>query len=192
MLVPWSPTNGQTSKWNAPARWEAIEGLRIAQDGYMAVKPWRRILQYIPSSGHLAHGTKARWDKWEGDELESIEVDRLAEWGATEQLIEKIKTGQWAPLIDGAGEVLEAIKTHGYEAVEKPRVMVGTIHSAKGMEADNVYLLTTLSHQVAKGMETQAGADEERRVQYVGVTRTRKRLTILDERDVRHAMELPV
>jgi superfamily I DNA/RNA helicase len=60
------------------------------------------------------------------------------------------------------------------------------------MEAEHVYLLTTLSHQVQRGMETPEGRDEELRVQYVGVTRAKRRLTVLEEPDARFRMSLPV
>lgn len=204
--IPWLPTTGQPNRWNAPVRRAAIMGFRIAQDGYMALGPWRQIVRQIPSEGNLVRGTKARFEQETippgiatagdsktpgGDEWLSIETSRLTEWGATEGLIRRIQSGEWVSLIDGAAAVLRAIDDYGPDAVESPRVLVGTIHSAKGMEADNVYLLTTLSHQVIRGMETASGADEERRVQYVGVTRARHRLTLLHEGDARYAMELP-
>ncbi|AMV20756.1 UvrD-helicase domain-containing protein [Planctomyces sp. SH-PL14] len=203
--IPWLPTTGQPNRWNAPVRQAAIMGFRIAQDGYMALGPWRQIVRQIPSEGNLVRGTKARFEETTpsgiaaaedsgtpgGDEWLSIETSRLTEWGATEALIRRIQSGEWVSLIDGAAAVLRAIDDYGPDAVESPRVLVGTIHSAKGMEADNVYLLTTLSHQVIRGMETTAGADEERRVQYVGVTRARHRLTLLQEGDARYAMDLP-
>lgn len=191
MSVPWVPTNGQNSKWNSPARWEAIVALRGAETGGpVAVPEWQRILQFVPVEGNLVRGTKSRFESYDGDPDALVMTDSLAEWGATPEFIQKIKARAWIPMIEGASEVQAAIDTHGFEAVDRPRVSVGTIHSAKGMEADNVYLLTTLSHQVAKGMETQAGADEERRVQYVGVTRAKRRLTILDE-DTQFRMEIP-
>lgn len=204
--IPWLPTTGQPNRWNAPVRQAAIMGFRIAQDGYMALGPWRQIVRQIPSEGNLVRGTKARFEQETvppgltaaedartpgGDEWLSIETSRLTEWGATEGLIHRIQSGEWVSLIDGAAAVLRAIDDYGPDAVESPRVVVGTIHSAKGMEADNVYLLTTLSHQVIRGMETTSGADEERRVQYVGVTRARYRLTLLHEGDARYAMDLP-
>ena len=57
----------------------------------------------------------------------------------------------------------------------KPKVVVGTIHSVKGGEADNVYLFPDLS---AAGLKEYLGtrADRVHRLFYVGVTRARKNL----------------
>jgi DNA helicase-2/ATP-dependent DNA helicase PcrA len=63
---------------------------------------------------------------------------------------------------------------------EKPRVIVGTIHSVKGAEADVVYLSPDLSRQ---GMEEWVGLpaqrDVVRRVFYVGMTRAARKLVLL-------------
>ena len=61
-----------------------------------------------------------------------------------------------------------------------PRVKLSTIHSAKGGEADNVLLILdntkTIRDAVEKNLDKQ---DEEHRVWYVGVTRTKQNLYIM-------------
>ena len=62
--------------------------------------------------------------------------------------------------------------------VKKPRITVSTIHSMKGAERDNVILvpeLNWLSHK-----EYQVNPDTEHRVWYVGVTRAKQSLHILN------------
>lgn len=60
-------------------------------------------------------------------------------------------------------------------------IRTGTIHSAKGSEADNVILLTDISNKTYNGChETQAAMDEETRVFYVGMTRARNNLHVVD------------
>ncbi|WP_160132799.1 UvrD-helicase domain-containing protein [Halococcus salsus] len=97
-----------------------------------------------------------------------------------------------------------------YQDVDRDRVRVGTIHSAKGREADHVFVATDHTEKVVEQMaasveEGSADAaafeettdpvplltDNERRVFYVGMSRARERLVIL-ENLVSGAPTLPV
>ena len=70
--------------------------------------------------------------------------------------------------------------SNGEELRKDPRVKLSTIHSAKGGEADNVLLILdntkTIRDAVEKSSDKQ---DEEHRVWYVGVTRTKQNLYIM-------------
>lgn len=61
---------------------------------------------------------------------------------------------------------------------EKPRIEIGTIHSAKGKEADFVALRTEMATRTWQSYE--ADPDNEHRCWYVGVTRARHGLFILN------------
>ena len=99
-----------------------------------------------------------------------------------------------------------------YEGMDPTRVRVGTIHSAKGREADHVFVATDLTEKVVEQMAASiddptdvAGIEEftkstspvpvltdnERRVFYVGMSRARERLVVL-ENLVGGAPTLPV
>jgi len=89
-----------------------------------------------------------------------------------------------------------------YRGMDRDRVRVGTIHSAKGREADHVFVATDLTEKVVEQMAAtveQEGkevpgdgtltkhtspvptmTDNERRVFYVGMSRARERLVILE------------
>ena len=89
-----------------------------------------------------------------------------------------------------------------YRGMDRNRVRVGTIHSAKGREADHVFVATDLTEKVVEQMAAtveQEGkevpgdreltkhtspvptmTDNERRVFYVGMSRARERLVILE------------
>lgn len=63
---------------------------------------------------------------------------------------------------------------------EKPRVFVGTIHSFKGSEADNVFVFPDLSPTAARGMGRVENRDAIVRAGYVAMTRTRQRLFLCE------------
>lgn len=58
-----------------------------------------------------------------------------------------------------------------------PRVRLSTIHSAKGGEADHVVLMKEMAKRTYDEMDLQP--EDERRCWYVGVTRTKERLTVV-------------
>jgi len=98
-----------------------------------------------------------------------------------------------------------------YRDVEPDRIRVGTIHSAKGREADHVFVATDLTEKVVEqmaatadpaevpeGVEFDRGTspvpvltDNERRVFYVGMSRARERLVVM-ENLVSGAPTLPI
>ena len=89
-----------------------------------------------------------------------------------------------------------------YRGLAPDRVRLGTIHSAKGREADHVYVATDLTEKVVEQMAAQARqqnidvpgveeftkttdpvpilTDNERRVFYVGMSRARERLVMIE------------
>ncbi|WP_158855134.1 UvrD-helicase domain-containing protein [Halorhabdus sp. CUG00001] len=97
---------------------------------------------------------------------------------------------------------IEAYFRGDYQDVSPDRVRVGTIHSAKGREADHVFVATDLTEKVVEQMAATAEqegidipgdeeftkhttpvptlTDNERRVFYVGMSRARERLVVME------------
>jgi superfamily I DNA/RNA helicase len=86
----------------------------------------------------------------------------------------------WDVAFDKVGnrdkEYLRAIEMRGNVSTN-PQLHLSTIHGAKGGEADNVMLLTDLSRKSQEAMEKDS--DDECRVFYVGATRARNQLHIV-------------
>ena len=63
---------------------------------------------------------------------------------------------------------------------EDPRIKLQTIHAAKGGEANNVLIILDNTKKIREAIEkNQDKYDEEQRVWYVGVTRTKQNLYIM-------------
>ena len=65
----------------------------------------------------------------------------------------------------------------GEKITKKPRITLSTIHSAKGGEADNVVLMTDMPHRTWRAYEKDP--DDDTRVFYVGLTRAKQNLHIV-------------
>ena len=93
----------------------------------------------------------------------------------------QIKT-VWYEAFDNAGqtrvEYLRKMRKNGEKLNEKPRIELSTIHAAKGGEATNVVLMTDLTHNTMRSYERNP--DDENRLFYVGATRTKENLHIVE------------
>lgn len=74
---------------------------------------------------------------------------------------------------------IQVARSYGIKAMhEKPKIIVGTIHSVKGGEADHVFLFPDLSQQGYA--EYQKNSPSVIRAFYVGMTRAKKVLHLFD------------
>jgi DNA helicase-2/ATP-dependent DNA helicase PcrA len=75
---------------------------------------------------------------------------------------------------------IRVAKRGGLDALNsKPRIMVGTIHSVKGGQADNVYLLPDISARAVENWANDNNKAPVIRQMYIGMTRARERLFLL-------------
>jgi len=88
----------------------------------------------------------------------------------------------WFEAFDDAAkretDYLRKMRKNGEKLNEAPRITLSTIHGAKGGEAQNVVLLTDLSLNTMKSYEQNP--DDENRLFYVGATRTKEHLHIIE------------
>lgn len=69
---------------------------------------------------------------------------------------------------------------------ETPRIKVSTIHGVKGGEATNVVLTPDVSRAAFEELEGRATSDNEHRVFYVGATRAKESLYLINPRSNRY------
>ena len=79
-----------------------------------------------------------------------------------------------------------ALLRAGEKIIKTPRIKLSTIHSAKGGEAENVVLLTDIPAKTWKKYEKQP--DDETRVFYVGLTRAKQNLHIVQPKTNKYFM----
>ena len=93
------------------------------------------------------------------------------------------KTKSWFEVFETEPEdslYIRDMLQSGEELSKPPRVKLSTIHAAKGGEADNVLLILDNTKTIREAIEkSQDKEDEENRVWYVGVTRTKQNLYIM-------------
>ncbi|RDZ43921.1 ATP-dependent DNA helicase Rep [Haloferax sp. Atlit-19N] len=197
----------------------AVEALEAEEpvDGLEA----RRLADMLQDS---AFGTNDRDDLFDAidDRQEEAGVDDITNIEFTPKEIKNF--APFAPDSASASDMVRKVTSFqrksvnayfggDYEGMDPSRVRVGTIHSAKGREADHVFMATDLTEKVveqmaasvsdeeleARGIEEFTATtspvplitDNERRVFYVGMSRARERLIVL-ENLVTGAPTLPI
>ncbi len=198
---------------------EAVEAIEDGED--IDLYQARRLAEMLAES---AFGTNDRGDLY--DKLEEIE-EAAEESDDQAIMVEPSTIKEIAPFMPdrtSASEMVQRINNfqkrslkayflnEEFRDVPPDRVRVGTIHSAKGREADHIYLATDLTEKVVEQMAASIDesvtipgdeeftkdsnpvpilTDNERRVFYVGMSRARERLVLL-ENLVSGAPTLPI
>ncbi|WP_248515135.1 UvrD-helicase domain-containing protein [Salinarchaeum laminariae] len=186
---------------------DAIE--YIEADEPLSALEARRLADMLADS---AFGSNERDDLFDAidDRQEELEVDDLADIEVEPEFVT-----DHVPFMPGPASAAdmsrkitsfqtESMKSYfagDYQDIARDRVRVGTIHSAKGREADHVFLGTDLTEKVVEQMAATVEdptdvdgceeftkttnpvpilTDNERRVFYVGMSRARQRLVIME------------
>lgn len=182
------PCRWVKSPEGTPARYVGMAALYELEKGNpITGEQWARATEILPSRNKdgdqmLVRGTKSQFKKAEVvEQWDAVWLDEIGDVGGTAYLRDFIANGRWVSLVDRGSEWRQKADKYGTRLAGNPAVRVGTIHSVKGAEADNVVLLTTTSGRVMAGGDDPEQHDEEHRIAYVGVTRTRRNLFVVNE-----------
>jgi superfamily I DNA/RNA helicase len=90
---------------------------------------------------------------------------------------------------------INAILRKGLKINDVPKIKVSTIHGAKGGEAENVILYTDLSNASDRSrldgtLEAERMSDDLHRLFYVGVTRTKNNLYLVEPEDALRSYQI--
>lgn len=184
--IPWkSIQEKMKSRWEAPVQIAFVLVLRDLREGLrISEHDWRRVTEELPQKMDgrelFVRGAKARWKKMECSQEVKRTLDELEEWGATPEFADFIRTERWR--VDKILLLDQAIERFGIECVRNPGIRLGSCHSAKGLGARNVFVLSA-STEKASG----AAVDfyEDLFLKYVAITRTRENYRlVVDQMDL--------
>ena len=114
--------------------------------------------------------------------LAVIDFDTLISFKELQKHVPDLSEGYWYDVFEGISvkerSYIRAMLRRGEKITQEPRIRISTIHAAKGGEAPNVILLTDISSRVFKSY--QQNPDDESRVFYVGLTRAKENLFLIE------------
>jgi superfamily I DNA/RNA helicase len=146
----------------------------------------------------LERGTKEAWEQGKFEMcLDILCQEDLEQAGCTPRLARAIREGTWPECVSAryhnpALRWTSAARRYGPQLAASPRVKLATIHGAKGAEGSTVILSTQTSRRIEQSRRrVPEKHDEECRIAYVGVTRARRRLIVVQSPDSQR-MELPL
>lgn len=162
----------------------------LKRENFLAIRDWellrtgakmhgfavKRIYDLMATRTSVTHGFKGKVADLPDRQLFSI--DELREkYGLKTQ-------AEWNIALDKMpveeGEYYMAAIRRGEKFTDEPRIKISTIHGAKGGESTNVVIQSDMAYRTFKEMEKNP--DDEHRVWYVGVTRTKENLFIIQPR----------
>ena len=145
----------------------------------------RKIYNFMSTKDRVARGFK-KLTALEDTDLVSL-ISLTADHGllATEDMVWHVAMDR---LPENERAYIIAMLRRGERFNGEPRITVSTIHGAKGGEADNVVLFTDLSP--ASEEQMTINPDDMHRVFYVGVTRAKENLFIVEPEDFTRSYDL--
>ena len=145
----------------------------------------RKIYNFMSTKDRVARGFK-KLTALEDTDLVSL-ISLTADHGllATEDMVWHVAMDR---LPENERAYIIAMLRRGERFNGEPRITVSTIHGAKGGEADNVVLFTDLSPAAEEQMNINP--DDTHRVFYVGVTRAKQSLFIVEPQDFTRSYDL--
>jgi len=154
---------------------EAVQSWRSLEQGQeIALDSVKNIYSYMSTKIGIERGHKQLKT---ADEKKKYDLENLVlNYGLL------VSGTPWDIAFDKVGnrdkEYLRAIeKRNGENMNMDPKINLSTIHAAKGGESQNVMLLTDLTRKTQESLERSP--DDESRVFYVGVTRAKESLHII-------------
>lgn len=171
------------SKGNDGEYWNVGQFIKWAQflrvrNGGLIFKQGKKMIKFLdtcmkedPMDPELDSVRDVIGDIMEADSINAA-LGRDVDW-LREHLLPARQTGIVYPA--------SVYSQYGIEGLRKdPKILIGTIHSVKGGEADSVYLFPDISYRAREEIDINPNAiDSAYRLFYVGMTRARTELNLM-------------
>ena len=158
------------------------------QDLYTAINDWENLrkgvdINHEQISRIASYMTQNNFEK---NSLKYLDKDAGYQMSGLKERM-WLKTDKvWYEAFDDAPQkkirYIRRMRENGEKLNSSPRITLSTIHGVKGGEQDNVVLLTDLSRSTQRNYEQNP--DDENRLFYVGATRTKNHLHIVEPKDI--------
>lgn len=146
---------------------------RLRRKEKITVERVREIYKWMTSGEGFRRGFKKLPDR---DDDMLVDMEFLKQHGGL------IKDDAWHMALDKLPRddvgYIRSARQRGEKLSQRPRVVVSTIHGAKGGQADHVVLLKEIAFRTYQ--EMQKNPEDEMRCWYVGVTRAKRRITVVE------------
>ena len=141
----------------------------------------------LKTISYLSTGLQTHGDLKEAKKLDLLETGLTLQYQDLKSHFPDLPDGHWYDVFTllRPKEIsyIRVMLRRGEKITKEPRIKLSTIHAAKGGEATNVVLLTDITNRVYKNY--QQNPDDENRVFYVGVTRTKENLYLIEPKTTR-------
>ena len=172
---------------------DAVNGWEQLRKGKQVTgKTARTIYNYMSVNDRVKRGFK-KLPALDDDEMVTLD-ELIAHHGLIEgvDLITSIRDMIWHTAMDKLPSAdrayITALLRRGEKFNAEPRINLSTIHGSKGGEADNVVLFTEISPAASKAAEL--APDDLHRVFYVGITRTKQNLYLVEPDDATRSYQI--
>ena len=181
-ILAWShaqlaPVRGLLEKYNVPVRRSIPDGLpRLDR-----IREFRLLLDYLGTSQASEINVPQLRQQLTG--ICRVNGPGTVWTGMADRILAAIEDGSGVlsvPAMDVTETLRQGLADHNRSHLIGHGVLVSTIHAAKGLEFDHVLVLGGLRENQNNGRHS---TEEERRLYYVGMTRARQTLALIDSRD---------
>jgi DNA helicase-2/ATP-dependent DNA helicase PcrA len=160
---------------------------QVKQKGYLFEN------KYIKNFNTKLHKAAVYYSRWtDGEDLEQTQKEDVEDYMSEDNWNELVP---WYEAFDKANledkNYIRLLLSNKEKLTEDPRIKISTIHAAKGGECDNVILVLDNARKIREGvLKSSKKRDEEHRVWYVGITRSKNNLYLMRAKIERHGYNL--